>query len=117
MNKIQPGASVFVVVRDHEHWDWSAMHNLIGDATEQRGAERTFAPMTNGNHLSAPLFGNGNQCVYRTSRNHLYFDHEVRTRSEQLIANLASPKVKWTPEIRERLLTSVASRISARKAR
>ncbi len=36
---------------------------------------------------------------------------------EQLIANLASPKVKWTPEIRERLLATVESRISKRKAR
>ena len=35
----------------------------------------------------------------------------------QLIANLASPQVEWTPEVRERLLTTVEDRIAKRRSR
>jgi antitoxin ParD1/3/4 len=36
---------------------------------------------------------------------------------EQLIANLASPQVEWTPQVRERLLATVESRIAKRRSR
>jgi len=35
----------------------------------------------------------------------------------QLIANLASPQVEWTPEVRERLLATVEDRIAKRRSR
>jgi antitoxin ParD1/3/4 len=36
---------------------------------------------------------------------------------EQLINNLRSPQVEWTPEVRERLLTTVEDRIAKRRPR
>jgi antitoxin ParD1/3/4 len=36
---------------------------------------------------------------------------------EQLIANLASPQVEWTPQVRERLLATVENRIAKRRSR
>ena len=36
---------------------------------------------------------------------------------EQLINNLASPSIEWTPEVRERLLATVEDRIAKRRAR
>ena len=36
---------------------------------------------------------------------------------EQLIANLASPQVEWTPQVRERLLATVEKRIAKRRSR
>jgi antitoxin ParD1/3/4 len=36
---------------------------------------------------------------------------------EQLIANLASPRVEWTPQVRERLLATVENRIAKRRSR
>ena len=42
-------------------------------------------------------------------------DHRAQQAlEEQLIANLASPKVEWTPEIREHLLATVEKRIAKR---
>ena len=35
----------------------------------------------------------------------------------QLIANLASPQVEWTPQVRERLLATVEDRIAKRRSR
>lgn len=35
----------------------------------------------------------------------------------QLIANLASPQVEWTPEVRERMLATVEDRIAKRRSR
>lgn len=36
---------------------------------------------------------------------------------EQLIKNLRSPQIEWTPEIRERLLDTVEARIAKRRSR
>ena len=36
---------------------------------------------------------------------------------EQLINNLGSPAIEWTPEVRERLLATVEDRIAKRRAR
>jgi antitoxin ParD1/3/4 len=36
---------------------------------------------------------------------------------EQLINNLRSPQVEWTPEVRERLLATVEDRIAKRRPR
>lgn len=36
---------------------------------------------------------------------------------EQLINNLGSPSIEWTPEVRERLLATVEDRIAKRRAR
>ncbi len=45
-------------------------------------------------------------------------DHRTQQAlEEQLIANLASSKVEWTPEIRERWLATVETRINKRSGR
>jgi len=36
---------------------------------------------------------------------------------EQLINNLGSPAIEWTPEVRERLLATVEDRIAKRRTR
>lgn len=58
-------------------------------------------------------FGNTSEYVRDLIRRER--DHRAQQAlEEQLIANLASPKVEWTPEIRERLLATVEKRIAKR---
>ena len=61
-------------------------------------------------------FGNTSEYVRDLIRRER--DHRAQQAlEEQLIANLASPKIEWTPEIRKRLLATVEKRIAKRSGR
>lgn len=42
---------------------------------------------------------------------------EQEALEQQLIANLGSPQIEWTAEVRERMLAAVESRIAKRRSR
>jgi antitoxin ParD1/3/4 len=42
---------------------------------------------------------------------------EQEALEQQLIANLVSPQIEWTAEVRERMLAAVESRIAKRRSR
>jgi antitoxin ParD1/3/4 len=61
-------------------------------------------------------FGNASEYV----RDLIRRERDLRAQQkldEQLINNLRSPQVEWTPEVRERLLATVEDRIAKRRPR